>query len=268
MEHQTEEQDSSCLPKPLTRRNKAGVVYKRLPTVDRQIQDTLKLDLEGLQRYCEETDETSPDHLKAETLVYLIRHYHKVGNRPYVNDLSECLVNRCAKLIYSWLGNLEADERNDGYLDVIEGLFARILDLSSDRSDYFQVRFWSGLKRLTVSVFKKQLIQLRCQSTGGYDLERIDALTQQGAVMVPATSLSRSVESEAINHVFLQAALTQVEEPYRSAYLLRYYAEWPIEDSDPTVQTISRRFGKTPRTIRNWLSRADKILEAWLGEQK
>lgn len=268
MKHQTAEQDPSCLPEPLTRHNAAGVVYERLPTVDRQIRDTLKLDLEGLQRCCEETDETSPDYLKEESLVYLIRHYHKNEKRSYVNDLSKCLVNRCANVIYGWLGSLEANEREDGNSEVIKELFTRILDLNSDHGDYLQVRFWLGLKRLTVSIFRKQLVKLRHQSTGDYDLERIDALTQQGAVAVSATSLRRSTESEAIDNVMLQAALAQLEEPYRTAYLLRHYEGWPIEDRDPAIQTISRRFDKTPRTIRNWLSRADETLKAWRGEQK
>ncbi|MXZ23467.1 MAG: sigma-70 family RNA polymerase sigma factor [Caldilineaceae bacterium SB0665_bin_21] len=268
MEHQTAEQDSSCLPEPLTRHNQAGVVYERLPTVDRQIRDALELDLGGLQRCCEETDEASPNYLKEESLVYLIRYYRKVGNRQYVDDLSTYLVKRCAKSIYSWLGGLEADERDDGYSEVVEKLFTRILDLNSDRGDFLQVRFWVVLERLTVDVFNKKVNQLRYQSTGGYDLERIDTLTQQGAVVVPATSPSRSVESEAINKVLLQEALDQLEEPIRSAYLLRHYAEWPIEDRDPTIRTISRRFDKTPRTIRNWLSKANEILKIWRGEQK
>ena len=87
-------------------------------------------------------------------------------------------------------------------------------------------------------------------------------------MVLPAAFAGRRVESEAIDNALIEAALSQLEEPIRSAYLLRYLEDWPIEDKDPAVQTISRHFGKTPRTIRNWLSKADEILEAWRGEQR
>ena len=38
---------------------------------------------------------------------------------------------------------------------------------------------------------------------------------------------------------------------------------WPVEDRDPNVPTISRYFGKTSRTIRNWLAQAEERLAAW-----
>ena len=61
--------------------------------------------------------------------------------------------------------------------------------------------------------------------------------------------------------------LATLDEPHRTAFVLRYYAGWPIEDSDPTVPTISRHFSKTPRTIRNWMNAAEATLAAWRGEQ-
>ena len=268
MEHETTNQDTACLPKPLTRRNAGGDVYQRLATVDRQIQEILRLGHEELRRALEVRDEASSAFLKEESLVYLIRHYHKAANKRCVNDLSRCLLTRCATWIDGKLGRLRADLREDGNSSVVEELFAMILDLTSDRGDFLQVRFWVVLERVAVDVFRKQVKRFGAESSGDYDQATIDALTQQGAVVVPTTSASRSVESEAIDKVLTEAALHQLEEPLRSAYLLRHYLSWPIEDQDLTVQTISQYFGKTPRTIRNWLSRADERLEAWRGEQK
>jgi len=42
---------------------------------------------------------------------------------------------------------------------------------------------------------------------------------------------------------------------------------WPIEDRDPNVMTISKYFGKTSRTIRNWIAEAEKQLAAWRDEE-
>ena len=268
MEHEPTKQDTSCLPQPLTRRNADGEVYQRLPTVDRQIKEALVLGHEELRSRLEVHEEDSPTFLKEESLVYLIRHHHRAENPGWVNDLAECLLTRCATWIHSKLSGLRKDLREDGYSSVVAELFTRILDLASDLGDFLQVRFWMALERITVDVFRKQVKQFETESSGDYDQAAIDALAQQGAVVVPVTNDGRTVESEAIDNVLIRAALRQLDEPIRSAYLLRYHQGWPIEDKDPAVQTISRRFGKTPRTIRNWLSRADECLEAWRGEQK
>ena len=268
MGHETRRQDESCLPQPLTRRNAAGQVYQRLAVVDRQIKEALGLDDEELRSHLEVRDEKSPAFLKEESLVYLIRHHHGAENRNFVNDLAECLLKRCATWIDGKLRGLRTDLREDGNSGVVAELFERILDLASDRGDFLQVRFWTGIERITVDAFRKQVNQFDTESSGDYDQATIDDLTQQGAVVVPTTSAGRPVESEAIDNILIEAALHQLEEPIRSAYLLRHHEDWPIEDKDPAVQTISQHFGKTPRTIRNWLSKADEILEAWRGEQR
>ena len=198
----------------------------------------------------------------------MIRHHHRAGNQKLVNDLAKCLLTRCAAWIDSKLGSMREDLKEDGNSSVVEELFSRILDLSSDRGDFLQVRFWVVLERLTVNVFRKQVNQFDAELSGDYDQTTMDALAQQGAVVVTATFAGGSVESEAIDNVLIEAALHQLEEPIRSAYLLRHYEDWPTEDKDPAVQTISRHFGKTPRTIRIWLSKAEEILEAWRGEQR
>ncbi|MDE2838718.1 MAG: hypothetical protein OXL97_14620 [Chloroflexota bacterium] len=268
MEHETTRQVESCLPQPLTRRNADGQVYQRLAVVDRQIEEALGLNDEELRSRLAVRDEESPIYLKEESLAYLIRHHHAAGNRKCVNDLTECLLKRCATWINGKLRGLRTDLREDGYAAVVAEIFARMLDMASDRGDFLQVRFWKGIERITVDVFRKQIRQFDTESSGDYDQVTIDELTQQGAVVVPAASGDRNVASEAIDNVLIEAALNQLEEPIRSAYLLRHLEDWPIEDKDPAVQTISRHFGKTPRTIRNWLSKADEILEAWRGEQR
>ena len=268
MEHETTRQDESCLPQPLTHRNADGEVYQRLAVVDRQINEALGLDHEELRSRLEVRDEDSPSFLKEESLVYLIRHHHGAGNRELVNDLAARLLKRCATWIDGKLSGLRKDLREDGNLGVVGEVFDRILDLTNDRGDFLQVRFWKGIERTTVDVFRKQVKQFDTESSGDYDQAAMDDLTQQGAVVVPTASAGRPVESEAVDSVLIEAALHQLKEPIRSAYLLRHHEEWPMEDKDPAVQTISRHFGKTPRTIRNWLSKADVILEAWRGEQR
>ena len=275
MNHETTEQDTLCLPEPLTHTNADGEIYQRQAVVDRQIQEALRLDPEELRRRSEVTDKVSPGFLKEESLVYLSRHYHKAGNRRVVDALSESLLRRCATLINSKLSSLRVDLRDEGYSDVVKELFVRILDLKNDRGDFLQVRFWLCLKGLTVQAYRKQFKQLELErdsfqltSLEDYDDEDTDALARTGGMRAPSTFTTRTVESEVIDKIMIREALSQLEEPLRSAYLLRHYEGWPIEDQDPAVRTISGHFDKTPRTVRNWLARADEHLAAWRGGQR
>ena len=211
MGHETRRQDESCLPQPLTRRNAAGQVYQRLAVVDRQIKEALGLDDEELRSHLEVRDEKSPAFLKEESLVYLIRHHHGAENRNFVNDLAECLLKRCATWIDGKLRGLRTDLMEDGNSGVVAELFERILNLASDRGDFLQVRFWMGIERITVNVFRKQVTQFDTESSGDYDQITIDDLTQRGAVVVPTASAGRPVESEAVDNVLIEAALHQLE---------------------------------------------------------
>ena len=105
-----------------------GDVYRRLEEVDMQIQMALGLDHGELRRRSKIMDKVSPDFLKEECLVYLIRHYHRAGDRDCVNDLSKSLLSRCATWINGQLCSLVMKRQWEGYSNVVERLFERILD--------------------------------------------------------------------------------------------------------------------------------------------
>lgn len=47
---------------------------------------------------------------------------------------------------------------------------------------------------------------------------------------------------------------------------MRFSEDWPIEDRDPMVPTISRHFNHSSRMIRYWLKEAEAALERWREE--
>lgn len=275
MERDAEGQAGSWRPEPLTHRNSAGEVYQRQSVVEQQIVAAIRLGPDDLRVRAALDYQTSPDFLKEECLVYLIRHYHRAGERRLVSDLSEALLRRCVKVIERHLRSLDGEAARDGYSDVVERLFGAILDLGSDRGDFLQVRFWPALEKLAIRAFHQQLtLHKRAQSTvpisslAGYDRDEDEeagrVVRSRGGteVVVP------SDEPAAIRQDLIRDALSRIDEPFRSAFLLRYYVGWPVEDQDPSVRTISRHFGKDPRTIRNWLRKAEEALERWRGEQQ
>lgn len=251
-----------------------GRPYQREPIVERQIAEALTLPADDLRRQLAVIDQQSPAFLKEECLVYLIRHYERAGDYRQVNDLTQALLARSAPLIHSHLRRLPLEAAQDGTSDVIKRLFEQMLDFGSDRGDFLQVHFGSALEKLTIRAFQEQLKLLRqrlqevpLSSLAGYDDD--DAENDQQSVQpgVVTAIVTPSAESIAIENDQIRDALSRLEEPYLSVFLLRHYG-WPIEAQDPHEPTISRQFGKDPRTIRNWLKKADAVLEQWRGEQR
>lgn len=261
---------------PLTRRNADAVGYRREPAVERQIREALTLRPDQLRERVRIGDRESPGYLKEESLIYLIRHHRQTGELRLVNDISEALLRRCARLIDSRLNRLGGEAARDGYNDVVERLFAQVLDFESDRGDFLQVRFWVALERLAIRAFNEQLKQhkrvedeVSLSSLAGHDRDEDDAAGRNVRPHPDAEAGTPTLGGEAAveRNDLIQDALSRLEEPYRSAFLLRHHAGWPIEDKDPSVRTISRHYGKDPRTVRNWLRRAKETLEQWRGEQ-
>lgn len=267
---------------PLTRRNRDGDVYVREPDVERQIAGALALPREALRKRIAIGDRASPDYLQEECLVHLLRHYRRGGEEGNVSDLAATLVRRSTRIIRKHLRSLGPEALEEGYSEVVNRLFRKILDVSTDKGDFFQVRFWFAMKRICIQVFDSLLTQheqrrneVPFSHVPGYDDdEDVEAetksprLTEEDKRRVSAPSDEKAIIATDLRREARRVALTQLEEPFRSAYMLRHCHGWPIEHKDPAVRTISRHFGKTPRTIRYWLTTAEETLARWRGGQK
>jgi DNA-directed RNA polymerase specialized sigma24 family protein len=136
------------------------------------------------------------------------------------------------------------------------------------------VRFWVVVERLAIRAFDKQVWEAdRARQTASleelpeYDRDDDD----QGDTVQARTTAGCDPslpETVVVQRDLIGDALDHIEEPYRTAFLLRYVAGWQIEDRDSTVRTISRLFDdRDPRTIRKWLSRAKEALRDWKDTQ-
>lgn len=255
-------------PQPLSRCDSDGVPYQRTAEVEAQIESAVDLDPVTLVERAQLSDQESPHFLREESLIYFIREYHRLGNETAVSELAEVLIARCAKKIQQQLIALTRASRIEAYRDVIEALFQRILDLKSDRADFMEVRFWVVVKRLTIDVFRQHTSSLiKEQGVDSFsDIERsmLGGEGDDDPILEERLSASGlSVEENALLH----EAMGILEEPYRTAFLLRIAYGWQIESNNPDVPTISEYFDKTPRTIRGWLKIAKDQMREWRDER-
>jgi len=264
------EAQASVQVQPLTHCNSAGEVYQRIASVQSQIDAALMLTSFQLIERAQISDDQAPDYFQEECLVYLIREFHRRGDEPIVNDLTEILLRRCKSMIYGRLQALSLQAVDDAFSDVIWDLFTLILDLESDRGDFLQVRFGLALKSLIIGVYNRYVRGMKKEeehtvplsSIAGYEPERDDDVrnsVQLDDVADPPIFMEQ--------RLLYQEGLSSLKEPYRTAFILRYYEEWQIEAKDPSEPTLSRYFGRTPRTIRSWLMQAEQMLVRWRGEQ-
>lgn len=250
---------------PLTRCDSSGVPYQRLPAVTAQIERALGLSTDNLLEHARMSDSCSPLYLQEESLVYLIRHFRQGGCGAVVEHLSEVLYSRIADWIKSRLRALGHENLEDGFSNVVFDVFDGILDVNSDGSDFFQVRFWLALQRKTISIYR------RAQKQYEVDME-LEAAT---------AALPRDDDDEPVNRtdnpweaipdqqllpeqqVLVAEGVSSIDEPYRTAYILHDIMRFQVESRYPNKPTVSTMLGKTSRTIRNWLAKAEEQLENW-----
>ena len=251
----------------LTHRSRDGKTYHRRPEVEMQIAEAILIGQNELIKRVNIRDFTAPGYFQEETLVYLIRWFYQVDDRAMVNPLTQALIHRCNKHIDKLVRSMiDPAYAKDSYQDVIGEVFCQIIDLSSDKADFAQVRFWFWLDRVTFKVFRKYWKkQAEDWDTDSIDddedeerrsklWKKLDGLKDQS----PLPDL------QAIN----VEALSVLDSNERLLFVLRYYEEWEIENQDSSVITISKFFGVSDRAIRYRLEKVEKKLRKWQGGQQ
>jgi DNA-directed RNA polymerase specialized sigma24 family protein len=249
---------------PLSRRNRAGAILHRDERVELQIEAALMLDTSRLVARARITEESAPDFLREECLVYLIRDCHRSGDWQLGDILGEVVFRRCKK----WINDRVRAALNPAYVDdcigdVLLNLSEMILE-QSDRGDFAQVRFWKFLKRLTIESIKKHL-KVQRNDLKSCPIEEVDG--EDGEGPSPPLQVSDRSVIPADHLMIYHEGLSQLKEPLRQAFILRHYYGWQIESNDHCEPSISRHFNVTAKTIGNWLRRAEKTLDDWRGKK-
>jgi hypothetical protein len=258
--------------KPLTQRTKEGILYSRPAEIEKQISQALTLLPDAVIIRAQISNSEDPGFLKEESLVYLILAYRNTNDWEVYNSLSDILVERCVRQYRSFFRGLDALRLAEAGDELLAQLFLRILKVEDSKGDYFQVRFWSGIKLLAISIFRKKVNDYKQEKNmvplsdlAGDELEEsdngVDDQTPGTIQPLDPPSATASIEPA----VLADEGLHSLKEPIRTAYLLYHWAGWQIESKDPLEPTISKHFNVTPKTIRNWLTKAEGDLKKWRG---
>jgi hypothetical protein len=250
-------------PRPLTRRSKTtGEPYFRRPEVEGQIAEALAMQTGPLLRRVREREPGADGHLKEECLVHLIREFARRGEAETSREIAEELAVRCMDFVKNHVRRLVGDENvEDCRNDVLAQTFGLIRDAETDRADYLEVSFWHFLKRQSDAAYFCTASLAKERITDSFD----DAIETEEGEVSKVNQPSGDFRIEAFDQIRLREGLLRLPPDIRTAFVLHYLDGHPLESSDPHAMTVSKYFGKTPRTIRNWLARGVELVTAGPG---
>lgn len=259
----TSKASADNLVEPLTHCNLQGDAYRREPSVEAQIKEALALGTADLVARAKVSDKADPAYLQEETLAYLIRRAQRAANDNLASDLVEVLVERCTHYLKT-LRRLPQDKFEEVVADTIAEIVEKLVEPEgSDAGDFLQVKFWVVVKRMGWAAHKRATNDLKRESLF-VTLEATgpDSDDDEDRTVQIADRVTPPVDTQLLN----DEALSVLEPHLREAFVLKVEG-WPIEDRDPNVMTISKHFGKTSRTIRYWITEAERQLAAWRDQE-
>lgn len=204
--------------------------------------------------------------LEEECLVYLLREYSpEEANRRLVDDIFEELRARTEKFLRFELRALDAERKEDAWQDVMDALYTKITG-PDDLGDFAQVNFRSFLAAKVSDVRRRYLKQQNRDNRNvapawAHGSEPVGELEQDDKYPEPAT------EGDLGEDMMNQELLNALSADDRRLIELRLLG-LPIEDQDPSVPTISKYFGVTPRTINNRLRALQRFTLEWLEKER
>lgn len=272
------EGEQSTRPVALTRHRPNGDVWARSAAVQAEITATLRLSQDERFRRAGIRQREQSDFMSEECLVYLLRDAQARGDDHARSKLWGCFVSRIQLRIASRLAKLGPEHVEEGYAAVLRDIGLAILDLSTDRGDFLQVSFMTGLYRRTTTEFRTQRrAKVRTQAT--VPLSRLAG--EEGPHAEPEDQGEAQVARDrwddgepsaldvlvgAEDKAAASHALASLPPQERQAFILRHYEGWQIESNDPAEMTISKALNRSGRQIRNYLAKAEERLRAWRKE--
>jgi DNA-directed RNA polymerase specialized sigma24 family protein len=238
----------AVLPEPLTRRG-----YKRRRPVEQRIIGALSLEGDSFLELVEQRDETSSDYFPPEALIYFIRRANRVGNKRLVNTMMQELYVRCRPLVLGRVRSFVKETRKEIIQEVLTKIASDLLD-PGDVADFAEVSFWLYLKRLTIDVVRQRVSELNSPEVSVDGRLSDDDERSELIANIPASSLSLD------QIVQLNEGLALLPPKQRQAFIMRHAYDMKIESKNPDEMTLSRHFGVTEKTIRNWLDEAERLL--------
>ena len=276
------------MPEPLQKRTKKdGVLYRRRVVVEREIIELEDLSSANLVARIRSGDTNKALKVGSEAIVHFIRRDLRIAKNDSavegtVDALCSILVKRCERNLKYKLRTYDDLSREEISKQVLDRLVDDLID-DGDSADYAEVNFNHWLAGNRNDAIRKHGRRAR----RGQLVESVDSFSEtegQTAHAGAATAVAVDQETpeglyshkEAMEEAglpfFIQETNFTAEDLWRIATVVK---EAKLSDAvleaflanklgrkivsqDPSEHTLVKHFGKSERTIRNWITKAEQ----------
>ncbi|MBN3769266.1 MULTISPECIES: hypothetical protein [unclassified Burkholderia] len=254
------------MARQLTKRTLAGVTMTRLPQVQVEVEELLRLTDEMLLERAAIATKGAKGYCSSEALVALYREACRTGNAKVVNGLIPRLTSHCSKLAKHklFVRGIDSDEATQNVVDrFVDLLVAAAGDGLCEQLDFFEVLFDNAVTSLAASEARRAHVRYSRSVPISGDTDDDDA---------PNRDLAERVRAD----LSLPLGLTEPERGVFTAQVLAEIANLPeaqrtlaimtvlgvqSESNDPRELTISATLDVQPKTVRNRQKRvAEKLV--------
>lgn len=280
---------------PLQKRRADGTPYKRRREVEKEIEGLEKLKLPEVLARAREGERSGKTTVSSEALVHILRREVRIATTRSptlgpIDGLVQILIQRAEAILRRHLWGFGEIDREEICKQVTDRIVDEIYE-DSDIADYAEVNFNDWLRHNRLDAFRKQKRKIdRMERLG----DSVEDLAEDEAQVVPEdiddktgsepTTEAACAMSEACDKASLPASIEDAElspeDRYRiaamvrqanlpphvlDAFLLHYYLDMQIESEDPEKYTLVKHFGKSEKSIRLWIKRAEKAFTELRG---
>ena len=238
--------------KPLTKTSKeTGKIYYRRDDVNAQILAVIDLDEKELLEKISE--------LKSETLVFLLRERFQ-NNFEISSKIWEVLTEKIHQITIGQKSKFTNDADYEDFFSEIQMImFEGVSNLESNNFDYAQSSFGTFVKGIILNKLRqKSIVREREKKTVWLDIE------SEKEEKTPFQLIAGKTNSE--KELIIRQALYQLPREIFQVCILYYLEGWQIYSKEIHKPTIAKVYGKSEKTIRNWLQKAEEILMDYRGQ--
>jgi len=273
---------------PLRKRRADGTLYRRRREVEKELEELEKMNLPDVLARAREGQQSGKAMVSSEALVHILRREVRTATTRAptlgpIDGLLSILIRRAEVITQRHLAGFKDEvDREAICKQVTDRIVDEIVD-DSDLADYAEVNFNHWLQHNRIDACRKQERKTR-------DIERfgdtVEDLAEDEIQVVPegidnkansdptpetAYALSEACNKATLPSMLENAALS-LDDRYRiaamvkqanlpaqvlEAFLLHHYLGMQIDSQDQEKHTLVKHFGKSEKSIRIWIKRAE-----------
>lgn len=256
---------------PLRKRRLNGQLYERDPVVEAQIIALAGLPVADINRACT-TPQSSPDHIRSECILHLIRHPvgedHDALRKQLHRILFQRLFRRCPRVEAAGGRTASAQKLHARQImiDRFTDLLMSDVQAYEERLDFYEVRFGSAVATLRADAERvAQREERRAKPLFNEATGDVRAVVEKAAGADDPFAVTKKYATDYRSR--LDGAIDRLPREQSEIIDMLFRKQLPIQSQDPGVESIVSRTGLVEKTVRNRRDRALKALRQMLTEE-